>query len=294
MLADVSRAEATRLLDAGAVRVAGQVVTVGRSSVLAGVSLEVRRGPPSRSRPAADPTVEFTVVHADDDVIVLEKPAELVVHPGAGRLDGTLVSGLLARFEDLEATFADVCPAERPGIVHRLDRGTSGLLMVARSIPAYFALVGQLSRRDVHRRYRALVHGRMADDRGIVDAPIARSIRTPTRMAVRADGREARTRYTVLERFETSDGVTFPATFLALALETGRTHQIRVHLAAIGHPVIGDERYRSGAATPRRLPTGRMFLHAAELGFEHPTTGETMRFESPLPADLTQELERRH
>jgi len=162
--------------------------------------------------------------------------------------------------------------------VHRLDAGTSGLLVVARSERARASLVAQLQARSVDRRYVALVAGTMEAPAGVVDAPIGRSGQDPTRMAVRADGREARTTYEVRERFTEP----IAATLVACKLETGRTHQIRVHLAAIGHPVLGDPRY--GRSVAVRVP--RPFLHAWQLSFDHPATGERVSFESPLPADL--------
>jgi 23S rRNA pseudouridine1911/1915/1917 synthase len=226
--------------------------------------------------------VRFAVVYADDDVAVIDKPAGLVVHPGAGHAQGTLVGGLLATFPDLaDLVTAGVCAADRPGIVHRLDKGTSGLLAVARSADAYRSLVTQLATRSMERRYLALVAGLVADDRGEVEAPIGRSARTPTKMAITARGRPARTAYRVVER--RGDDSTSPTTLLELALQSGRTHQVRVHMAAIGHPVVGDARY----GTPdRRLGPGRFFLHAARLAFDHPRTGERTEFTSPLPEDL--------
>jgi 23S rRNA pseudouridine1911/1915/1917 synthase len=292
MLTGVSRAAVADLVARHLVLVDGQAAPSRSSPVHAGSMLTVTVDEPT-PRPVAEPDVVFAVVHQDPDVVVVDKPAGLVVHPGAGRDRGTLVGGLLARFPDL-ATLADegVCDPRRPGIVQRLDKGTSGLLAVARSERAYRSLVEQLSSRRMERRYVALVTGLMADERGLVDAPIGRSNRTPTRMAVSAQGRPARTRYQVLERF---DGPV-PLTLLSLALETGRTHQIRVHLAAIGHEVVGDDRYRSGPSRPtgpaRLVASGRVFLHAAVLGLQHPATGEELRWESPLPDDLAQVLAR--
>ncbi|HEY1827725.1 MAG TPA: RluA family pseudouridine synthase, partial [Acidimicrobiales bacterium] len=171
-------------------------------------------------------------------------------------------------------------PAERPGIVHRLDKGTSGLLAVARSAEAYEGLSGQLATRTMERRYLALVEGAVVDERGEIDAPIGRSTRTPTKMAIAAGGKPARTRYVVQERW---DGPP-PTTLLELSLQSGRTHQIRVHMAAIGHPVVGDARY---GTVDRRLGSGRFFLHAWRLAFEHPKSGERMEFEAPMPPDLS-------
>ena len=211
---------------------------------------------------------------------MIDKPAGLVVHPGAGHHDGTLVGGLLARYPDIAALVdSGVCPADRPGIVHRLDKGTSGLMVVARTEMAYTALVAQLADRTMRRRYLALVEGLVADDRGEIDAPIGRSTRTPTKMAVSSNGRSARTGYTVLERRSEPRELTL----LELSLESGRTHQIRVHMAAIGHPVVGDARY---GAPDRRLGSGRFFLHAGRLAFTHPGSHERVEFAVPLPEDL--------
>ena len=207
--------------------------------------------------------------------VVIDKPAGLVVHPGAGNNEGTLVNGLLARFPDI----AEVGEAHRPGIVHRLDIGTSGMLVVARTEHAYHELVHALSQRDVGRVYRTLVWGCPSNPHGVIDAPIGRDHRDPMKMAVVVDGKTARTRYEVLDSYRAPAHVTE----LECRLETGRTHQIRVHLAAIGHPVVGDAAYggvRSGVVSPRP------FLHAARLEFEHPVTGEELAFESPMPADL--------
>jgi 23S rRNA pseudouridine1911/1915/1917 synthase len=274
MLADVPRAEAAVLVASGRVRLDGRVVAGKSRRVAEGEVLAVEVPERAPVAPAADPSVEVPVVFADDHVIVVDKPAGLVVHPGHGNHGGTMVQGLLARFPDLAA----VGEPDRPGIVHRLDAGTSGLLVVARSAAAYASLVAQLQARSVDRRYLALVAGTVEAPAGMVDAPIGRSGSDPTRMAVRADGREARTAYEVRERFTEPA----PATLVECRLETGRTHQIRVHLAAIGHPVLGDPRYgRSGAV---KVP--RPFLHAWRLSFDHPTTGERRSFDSPLPAEL--------
>ena len=219
-----------------------------------------------------DETVPFDVVTADDSVIVVDKPAGVVVHPAAGVRSSTLVHGLLARYPDLvEHEWADPL---RPGIVHRLDKDTSGLLMVARTPAAYDILRAQLEARSVDRRYLALVVGGLEHDAGTIDAPVGRSTRDRTRMAVAAAGRDARTNYSVVERFN-------DATLVECKLETGRTHQIRVHLAAIGHPVVGDNRYRGARLHGIRRP----FLHAHRLGFDHPD-GAARQYESALPPEL--------
>ncbi len=273
MAADVSRATATELIEAGRVLVDGVPVSVGRTLLREGATLTVLLPEIRDGSVLAEPGVRFEVVHADDVVAVVDKPAGLVVHPGAGHDVGTLVGGLLARFPDLaELVTTGVCAPDRPGIVHRLDKGTSGLLAVARTADAYHALVEQLATRTMERRYLALVAGEVAEERGEVEAPIGRSSRTPTKMAVTADGKPARTAYAVVERRE-GEGET-PTTLLELSLQSGRTHQIRVHMAAIGHPVVGDARY---GVPDRRLGAGRFFLHAFKLALTHPGTGARMR-----------------
>jgi 23S rRNA pseudouridine1911/1915/1917 synthase len=280
MVADVSRGRAAQLIADGRVRVDGAPVSVGREVLREGAMLSVVLPAPDVGGVQAEPGVDFEVVYADDAVAVVDKPAGLVVHPGAGHDGGTLVGGLLSRFPDVaDLVTAGVCPPDRPGIVHRLDKGTSGLLAVARTVEAYHALVGQLATRTMERRYLALVAGTVTDDRGEVEAPIGRSARTPTKMAVTASGKPARTGYTVLERRPGER----PTTLLELALQSGRTHQIRVHMAAIGHPVVGDARY---GVPDKRLGSGRFFLHAYKLGFLHPSGGARLDFASPLPEDL--------
>jgi 23S rRNA pseudouridine1911/1915/1917 synthase len=283
MLTGLARAEVAGLVTAGGVRVGDRVVTTRSRRLAEGEVVEVDLPAPGDgpAGPSPEPDVVVPVVHADDQVIVVDKPPELVVHPGAGNAGGTLVAGLVARFPEL----AGVGEPERPGIVHRLDKGTSGLLVVARTAAAYDSLVDQLSSRTVDRRYLALVWGVPEPPTGLVDAPIGRSSRDPTRMTVSASGREARTRYEVLRTFTAP----VEAALLECRLETGRTHQIRVHLAAIGHPIVGDPRYR-GARASFRCP--RPFLHARSLAFTHPGTGARVTFESPLPADLESVLAR--
>jgi 23S rRNA pseudouridine1911/1915/1917 synthase len=281
MVTNVSRAAAARLVEEGRVSVDGVPVRVGRTTLRPGTTLTVHLPGEGRDGSvAAEPGVRFGVVYADDAVAVVDKPAGLVVHPGAGHDVGTLAGGLLATFPGLaELVRAGVCAPDRPGIVHRLDKGTSGLLVVGLTAESYRSLVGQLATRTMARRYLALVEGDVAEDRGEVDAPIGRSARTPTRMAVAAGGRAARTAYTVVER----RGGDAPVTLLEVSLHSGRTHQIRVHMSAIGHPVVGDARY---GTADRRLGAGRFFLHAFQLGFDHPVSGDRMEFRSPLPGDL--------
>jgi 23S rRNA pseudouridine1911/1915/1917 synthase len=273
-----TRAAVQTLIDEGAVLVDGH--TVSKSYRLeTGAVIEVLREPAADTPPAADSSIPVDVRHADDDVIVVDKPAGLVVHPGAGNDDGTLVNGLLAQFPDI----ANVGDPMRPGIVHRLDRDTSGLLIVARSASAYDALVGALTNHEIEREYIALVWGHLASPRGLIDAPIGRSEARRTRMAVRESGKAARTEYHVEKTFD--DPL---CSLLTCRLETGRTHQIRVHLSAIGHPVVGDATY-SGARDS--LVLDRPFLHATRIAFAHPVSGAELRFESPLPAELQRVLD---
>ncbi len=232
-------------------------------------------GFPRPTLPGPDDTVPFEVVHADDQVIVVDKPPGVVVHPGAGNPDGTLVNGLLARFPEI----GPVGDPMRPGIVHRLDAGSSGLLVVARTQAAADALVAQFVDHSATRVYAAVVWGVPEAPHGVIDAPIGRDRRDPLKMAVVEGGREARTDYRVVGTYSTPAVVSR----LECRLETGRTHQIRVHLASIDHPLIGDPIY--GQRRPAHGLT-RPFLHAAELAFEHPATGERVAFESALAPDL--------
>ncbi|MEZ5341235.1 MAG: RluA family pseudouridine synthase [Acidimicrobiales bacterium] len=278
-LTGLSRREVADLLAAGAVLVGGAPPAKPSLKLVTGDVVRVDLPDTSAVDPA-DAAIPLHVVYEDADVIVVDKQEHLVVHPGSGTPDGTLVNALLHRYPEL----AGVGEPGRPGIVHRLDKGTSGLLMVARTPVAYTHLVGQLSDRTVYRRYLALAKGIVESVEGLIDARIGRSARDATRRAVVADGREARNPYRVVERYTQSD-----VTLLELRLETGRTHQIRVHLEAIDHPVIGDPRYGGSIG---EFGLTRPFLHAAALGFDHPTTGEFLQFESALPADLNAVLAR--
>ncbi len=279
LLRGLSRSAVRSLVEAGGVRVDGVVQPRGSALLATGGRLEIDGVAPEVPVLEADPGVAFDVVESDEDVVVVDKPWDLVVHPGAGHRSGTLAGGVLARFPDVGRLAAEgLCPPERPGIVHRLDRGTSGLLVVARSPRALASLGAQMAAHGADRRYAALVGGIVADDRGIVDAPLGRSVRRPTQMAVSASGREARTSYVVLARYPATR-----STLVALALDTGRTHQIRVHMAAIGHPVVGDDRYGERSSG---LGRGRFFLHAYSLAFDHPADGRRVTYRSELPADL--------
>ncbi|MDQ3501695.1 MAG: RluA family pseudouridine synthase [Actinomycetota bacterium] len=222
--------------------------------------------------------VPFTVVFADDDLVVVDKPAGVVVHPGAGQSGGTLAAGLLARFPEIEG----VGQPGRWGLIHRLDKETSGLLLVARNRASYERLVADLAARRIKRQYLALVHGEMAMPTGSIDAPIGRDPTNPTRQRIASDGRPARTHYLLV-------GTAAGLSLLELTLETGRTHQIRVHLAAIDHPVVGDRTY---SRKPDPFSIRRQFLHARKLELLHPVTGQGLAFEAPLPPVLAGILQR--
>lgn len=277
---DVSRSVAADVIAAGGVEVDDVQASSGKVRLTEGQIVSVDPDAiPVVAAPTADPTVEFEVVHVDDDIIIVDKPAGLVVHPGAGNPDRTLVNGLLARFPDVEGVGAP----ERPGIVHRLDAGSSGLLVVARTPQAAAILSAQFADHEATRAYLALVWGHPDAPHGIIDAPIGRSRREPTRMAVVADGRRARTEYRVLERYDRPADLAL----LECHLETGRTHQIRVHLGSIGHPLVGDPVYGQRRPT---LQLERPFLHAYELAFEHPATHERVTYHSDLADDLAARL----
>ena len=248
-------------------------------------ALHLRRGqrvevvvPPPPPATVAPEDISLPVVFEDEHLLVINKPPALTVHPGAGRPSGTLVNAVLARVPGL----AGVGSRQRPGIVHRLDKDTSGLLVVAKTPVAYASLSSQVARRTVNRTYLALVHGVLPHDERTITAPIGRHPRHRTRMAVVPRGREAITRYRVLERLARY-------TLVEAHLVTGRTHQIRVHFAHIGHPVAGDPVY---AGRPDELGIGRQALHAHRLQFVHPASGKEMAFEAPPPADFAAAVER--
>lgn len=276
LLADLSRAQSAALIAAGGVTVDGEQAATGKVKLEEGqtISIDTSRLP-EKEMPQADASVTVNVLFADADVVVVNKQQGLVVHPGAGNPTGTLVHGLLAKYPEI----ARVGDPMRPGIVHRLDAGTTGLMVVARSSEAYESLVDQLSSRLVHREYVAVAVGHFDAKSGVIDAAIGRDLRELTKMAVRVDGKPARTHYEVVREF----GAPIIATLVRCQLETGRTHQIRVHLAAVGHPILGDATYGGVRST---VPFGRPALHAVRLSFAHPRTEEKLEFEAPLPPDI--------
>ena len=275
MLLGCSRSEASSLIAAGEVSLGDEVVTTKSRRVTEGdtVTLDHEVSPGQRP-PAAQAELGLTVVFSDDSIVVVDKPAGVVVHPAPGHADGTLVNALLARYPEL----VDVGESQRPGIVHRLDRDTSGLMVVARTQAAYTTLVAAMSEHRVDRRYVALVHGRPETTQGTIEAPVGRSRRDPMRMTITQAGRDAVTHYSLSASWNE------PAiSLLGLALETGRTHQIRVHLASLGWYVVGDPTYGRPLAGH---VLSRPFLHAAQLAFVHPEHGEYVSFESALAPEL--------
>jgi 23S rRNA pseudouridine1911/1915/1917 synthase len=275
VLLDVSRAVARRLVDSG-VEIDG-IPSRPNARVVAGMSIRT----PAVVRPAAllaEP-MELTVLYEDDDLVVIDKPPGMVVHPGSGQTRGTLAAGLLHRYPELDGVGA----ADRWGLVHRLDKDTSGAILVARSQEAFDGLTGQLRERKISREYLTLIEGVLKPPTGTIDAPIGRDPGTPTRRAVIRDGKHARTHYRLVKNYDEHD-----LAFVKVTLETGRTHQIRVHFAAIGHPIVGDATYGS-----RREPglSPRIFLHAGELKFKHPSDDSEIVVTSPLPADLAAVLD---
>jgi 23S rRNA pseudouridine1911/1915/1917 synthase len=275
---DISRNQAATLIAEGHVLVAGRRERASyRARAGEKVTVEV---PPSPGREVHGEDIPLNVVYEDDDVLVVDKAAGMVVHPAPGNWSGTLVNALKGRGASLSETGEE----GREGIVHRLDKETSGLLLVAKTDRAHRGLGAALQARQITRRYAALSWGHLTEERITVEKPIARDPRDRKRMAVVSTGRPARTDLTRLARFDSAD-------LLRAHLFTGRTHQIRVHLASIGHPVVGDDTYGGGGGRKLMgLPLRRHFLHAAWLIFRHPVTGETIDLRSPLPEELHRAL----
>ena len=274
---ELSRSRLQHLIQMGRVQVQGKAPKASLR-VSGGEQIIVKVPPPEPLAVVAEDR-PLTVIYEDQYLLVIDKPAGLVVHPAPGHRRGTVVNALLAHCGD---KLADIGGKLRPGIVHRLDKDTSGLLVVAKTEAAHQGLTLALKERTVKRSYLCLAHGWMKPDQSTVDAPIGRHPKMRLKMAVVPSGRSARTYFTVLERLENYS-------YLKATLDTGRTHQIRVHLAFVGHPVVGDPLYgrRQG-----NLGLKRQFLHAAKLSFLHPVTGEELGFSSPLPEDLMAVLSR--
>jgi 23S rRNA pseudouridine1911/1915/1917 synthase len=277
MLTDLSRTYARQLIEDGHIRLNGR--DARPSALVHAEDVVVVRRPVAQPTDLVAEAIPLNIVYEDADVVVVDKPAGMVVHPAPGHLHGTLVNALLARYPDITVS-GDL----RPGIVHRLDRDTSGLLVSARNDAALHQLQAQQQARSMLKVYLVVVEGRLKEPEGLIDAPIARHQTDRTRMAIVANGRPARTRWRVLE--ELGD-----YTLVEARLETGRTHQIRVHFAYKSRPVLGDPLY--GPRKPRAtFGLTRQFLHAHQLGFVLPSTGAWAEFESPLPPDLQTALEK--
>jgi 23S rRNA pseudouridine1911/1915/1917 synthase len=268
LASEFSRSHLQDVIAQGHVRLDGVTVTTASRRVRAGQQLHVTLWPTAQALAFTPQPIALAIVHEDEHVLVLDKPAGLVVHPAAGNWSGTLLNGLLAHH-------AQAAQLPRAGIVHRLDKDTSGLMVVAKSLPAMTALVRAIAARDVQRVYRALAHGVPAWQAVVIDAPIGRDPQVRTRMAVVAGGKPARTDVTCLARGAHASG-------LQCTLHTGRTHQIRVHLASRGHALVGDKLYGGRA----EYGVQRQALHAERLAFAHPMDGRPLAFERPLPPDL--------
>ena len=270
----LSRSRVAGLMAEGQCAVDGRAETKAGAKPKPGASVTLTIPDPKPAEPEAQ-DLPLTVLYQDDDLAVVLKPAGMVVHPAAGNEDGTLVNALLYHLDRLSGIGGEL----RPGILHRLDKDTSGLLLVAKNDRAHAALSAQLSERTMEKHYRALVEGRMKEPEGFIDAPIARDRRDRKKMAVDPEGRPSRTAWRVLAEGR-------QCTLLDVHLLTGRTHQIRVHMRSIGHPVCGDPIY--GLSRGVRVP--RLMLHAFSLAFDHPATGERLTFEAPLPDAFLQGL----
>lgn len=282
LIGDMSRSLASGLVEAGGALVDGRPAGSGKTRLREGQVVEVDLSKtPVAELPGADPSVVLDVVHVDDDLVVIDKSAGLVVHPAAGHGTGTIVNGILALFPEI----AEVGQPQRPGIVHRLDAGTTGMMVVARTQAAYDSLVEALSDHDVEREYVALAWGHFDSSTAVIDADIGRDPRDPLKMAVVREGKWARTHVEVTAHFDDPA----PLSLVTCMLETGRTHQIRVHLSAVGHPVVGDSMYGGARAA---LVAPRPMLHARRLTLTHPRSGETMTFEAPIPDDMASVLAR--
>lgn len=272
-LTELSRSQANEAIKNGNILVNGKAVKA-KYSVKEGDLVTYDLPEPEVLEYEAE-DIPLDIVYEDDDVAVVNKPQGMVVHPSVGHTSGTLVNALMYHIHDLSSINGVV----RPGIVHRIDKDTSGLLMIAKNDRAHQALAEELKDKKSLRKYLAIVHGNISNDRGVIEAPIGRSEKDRKKQAVTAKGKPAVTHFKVLERFGNY-------TLVELTLETGRTHQIRVHMAYIGHPVAGDPLYG-----PRKTLKGNgQFLHAQTLGFTHPTTGESLRFSVEPPAIFQETL----
>ncbi len=299
----LSRSRLKALILDGQVTIDGRTILDPSADVKSGQVVSVNLPPPEEAVPRGE-AIPLDIIYEDDQLIVINKPKDLVVHPSAGHASGTLVNALIAHCGD---SLSGIGGVKRPGIVHRLDKDTTGLMVVAKNDRAHRHLSKQFADKlesGLQRGYLAIVWGAPDRIKGTIDAPLDRSSINREKQAVREGGRDAITHWEMRERYDAPDGKDAGkpiASLLACMLETGRTHQIRVHLAHIGHPIMGDETYATGFKTKAsRLNApaqaalaalGRQALHAAVLGFEHPITHEHLRFEAPLPPDMARLVE---
>jgi len=275
---DLSRSRISNLMLEGGVRVDGNVQAKPSFKVDAGQRIELCV-PQARPVSIVPQDIPLDILYQDSDVVIVNKPCGMVVHPAAGNEDGTLVNALMYHIHDLSGIGGEM----RPGIVHRLDKDTSGLILIAKNDKAHAALSDQFKERTMEKHYRAIAFGSMSSDAGLIDAPIARHPVDRKKMAVVSGGKESRTEWKVIERLK-------GCVYLDVHLLTGRTHQIRVHMHSIGHPLLGDRIYAPNIKTSVHVP--RLMLHAFSLEFTHPSTNERMCFEAPLPEKFSTVLEK--
>ena len=294
-LAYLSRSRLKALILAGQVTIAGRTIRDPALTVKSGDVVKVALPRPEPAAPQGE-DIPLNIAYEDDAIILIDKPKDLVVHPAGGHASGTLVNALIAHCGD---SLSGIGGVKRPGIVHRLDKDTTGLMVVAKTDKAHRALTEQFAEKGdgpLRRGYLAIVWGTPGKPRGTIDAPLGRHPQSRNKQAVRRNGRAAVTHWQVLERFTPPGGKTPVASLLACTLETGRTHQIRVHLAHFGHPILGDTTYGTGFNTKANIlgpkardalsALGRQALHAYLLAIEHPETGKVLEFQSELPGDL--------
>jgi 23S rRNA pseudouridine1911/1915/1917 synthase len=294
-LVHLSRSRLKALILAGQVTIAGRTIRDPAATVKSGDLVKVALPPAEPAAPQGE-NIPLNIIYEDDAIIVIDKPNDLVVHPAAGHASGTLVNALIAHCGD---SLSGIGGVKRPGIVHRLDKDTTGLMVVAKTDKAHRSLAKQFAEKGegpLRRSYLAFVWGAPGKPKGTIDAPLGRHPQARDRQAIRGNGRPAVTHWQVLERFTPSAAKTPVASLLACTLETGRTHQIRVHLAYLGHPILGDTTYGTGFKTKASLlgpkardvlsALGRQALHAYLLAIEHPETNEVLEFQSELPGDL--------
>lgn len=276
LLPDKSRSYIQKIIKDGAITVNGKIV---KQSYTLKVDDEIVCDIPDAVMPEIEPEeMKLDIVYEDSDFIIINKPKDMVVHPAPGHMKGTLVNGIMHHCKDLSG----INGVLRPGIVHRIDKDTTGLLIICKNDIAHNHIAEQLKEHSIERTYHAICHGVLKEDEGVINAPLGRSQNDRKKMAIVSDGKRAVTHYTVLERFK-------DATYVKLNLETGRTHQIRVHMASLGHPLLGDNVY--GQKNDKYLKYGQL-LHAKTLGLVHPTTGEFVQFDSDIPEYFKEILEK--